>query len=179
MLYVRFLYRVHKHEPKIWSQDKGKVWYKDWRSLAAALFVSCVGILVCSFPERIRHMLIINCFVPTCPGPFGIPYDRAFGGVPRAPHHDGVLLLLAGPPSSPRCASSIPPLLARPLHPQHPTPTRSRCGRARRIRRWPAGEARRGHAYRGRGWARVQSLVLRRLYPILRTLHAQLTTLHH
>ncbi|KIJ70506.1 hypothetical protein HYDPIDRAFT_23606 [Hydnomerulius pinastri MD-312] len=45
-LYVRFLYRVYTLEHDAWERDKGRPWYVDWRTLAAALSVSCVGILV-------------------------------------------------------------------------------------------------------------------------------------
>jgi len=46
IIYIRFLLRVRRYEPAIWSKDAGKKWYIDWRSLAGALFVSCIGILV-------------------------------------------------------------------------------------------------------------------------------------
>ena len=45
-VYLRFLWRVHKFEPDTWTRDAGKKWYYDWRALAGAMFVSCVGILV-------------------------------------------------------------------------------------------------------------------------------------
>lgn len=45
-IYLLFLYRVYKHKPSAWSQDKGMPWYKNWLSLAGALSLSCVGILV-------------------------------------------------------------------------------------------------------------------------------------
>ena len=46
LIYLLFLYRVHKHKPSAWNQDKGMAWYKNWLSLAGALSLSCVGILV-------------------------------------------------------------------------------------------------------------------------------------
>ena len=46
VLYMRFLYRMYKYEPETWRQDGDKTWYQDWRSLAGALFVSCLGVLV-------------------------------------------------------------------------------------------------------------------------------------
>ncbi|KIJ70468.1 hypothetical protein HYDPIDRAFT_78585 [Hydnomerulius pinastri MD-312] len=45
-LYVRFLYRVYTLEHDAWELDKGRPWYVDWRTLAEALTVSCIGILV-------------------------------------------------------------------------------------------------------------------------------------
>ncbi|KAH7920174.1 RTA1-domain-containing protein [Leucogyrophana mollusca] len=45
-IYCCFLYRVHKHKPEIWAKDRGGTWYRDWRVLAGALSLSCVGILV-------------------------------------------------------------------------------------------------------------------------------------
>ncbi|KAG7096893.1 hypothetical protein E1B28_004299 [Marasmius oreades] len=46
MIYIIFLYRVRFHEPTAWQMDASQKWYDDWRALAAALFVSCIGILV-------------------------------------------------------------------------------------------------------------------------------------
>ncbi|KAH8091067.1 RTA1-like protein [Cristinia sonorae] len=46
ILYVRFLWRVRKYEPAIWTRDSGISWFKDWRSLAGALIISCIGILI-------------------------------------------------------------------------------------------------------------------------------------
>ncbi|KAJ3485777.1 hypothetical protein NLI96_g4729 [Meripilus lineatus] len=46
ILYIVFLYRVYTLEPKKWTQDHSLVWYADWRSLAGALCLSCVGILI-------------------------------------------------------------------------------------------------------------------------------------
>ncbi|KAI0070246.1 RTA1-like protein [Panus rudis PR-1116 ss-1] len=53
-VYARFLYRVYKYEPQVWSRDAGKPWYKDWRSLGAALFLSCIGILIRSIYRTIE-----------------------------------------------------------------------------------------------------------------------------
>ncbi|EJD46880.1 hypothetical protein AURDEDRAFT_62624 [Auricularia subglabra TFB-10046 SS5] len=41
-----WLYRTREYESIVWTQDFDKSWYKDWRSLAGALFVSCIGITV-------------------------------------------------------------------------------------------------------------------------------------
>ncbi|KAN0097247.1 RTA1 like domain containing protein [Tylopilus felleus] len=45
-IYIRFLYRVYTLERNIWERDRVKLWYHDWRTLATALAISCVGILV-------------------------------------------------------------------------------------------------------------------------------------
>ncbi|KAI9574466.1 RTA1-domain-containing protein [Boletus coccyginus] len=45
-IYIRFLYRVYTLEHNIWERDKGQPWSRDWRTLAAALAISCIGILV-------------------------------------------------------------------------------------------------------------------------------------
>ncbi|KAH7917425.1 RTA1-domain-containing protein [Leucogyrophana mollusca] len=41
-----FVYKVHREEPAVWTQDAHRAWYRDWRALAGALLVSCVAILV-------------------------------------------------------------------------------------------------------------------------------------
>ncbi|KAF9485300.1 RTA1-like protein [Pholiota conissans] len=46
VIYAIFLYRVRKYSPELWMMDKDKVWYKSWRTLAAALCISCIGILI-------------------------------------------------------------------------------------------------------------------------------------
>jgi uncharacterized membrane protein YbhN (UPF0104 family) len=45
-IYAVFLFRVRKRNPAIWMKDQDKPWYHDWRALAGALGISCVGILV-------------------------------------------------------------------------------------------------------------------------------------
>ncbi|KAG8885639.1 hypothetical protein FRB98_001732 [Tulasnella sp. 332] len=47
-IFVIWGYRVRKHSPGGWVRDRvaGKPWYKDWRALAAAMLLSCAGILV-------------------------------------------------------------------------------------------------------------------------------------
>lgn len=47
-MYLRFVYRVRTYRPEVWSRDTtlSTPWYKDWRAVAIALFVSCIGILV-------------------------------------------------------------------------------------------------------------------------------------
>jgi len=63
ILYTRFIIMVYKREPKIWFIDSenhhlrtgsGKKWWKDWRSLAAALGLSCVGILIRSIYRTVE-----------------------------------------------------------------------------------------------------------------------------
>lgn len=45
-IYLVFLLRVYRHDPEKWGQDGQKPWYKSWLTLAAALNISCIGILV-------------------------------------------------------------------------------------------------------------------------------------
>ncbi|KIJ20074.1 hypothetical protein PAXINDRAFT_166231 [Paxillus involutus ATCC 200175] len=45
-IYARFLCRVYTLERDVWKRDKGQRWYLDWRALAGALAVSCIGILI-------------------------------------------------------------------------------------------------------------------------------------
>ncbi|TCD68518.1 hypothetical protein EIP91_010574 [Steccherinum ochraceum] len=54
VLYVRFLFRVSKYSPSAWTQDSSLPWYRDWRSLATALIVSCIGILIRSVYRTIE-----------------------------------------------------------------------------------------------------------------------------
>ncbi|KAF8138712.1 RTA1-domain-containing protein [Boletus edulis] len=44
-IYVRFLYRVYTLERGVWERDKAEPWYRDWRTLAVTLAISCIGIL--------------------------------------------------------------------------------------------------------------------------------------
>ena len=46
LLYIRFLWRVYKLEDPVWVRDQAKPFLQDWRSLAIAMFISCIGILV-------------------------------------------------------------------------------------------------------------------------------------
>ncbi|VDB85404.1 unnamed protein product [Peniophora sp. CBMAI 1063] len=48
-VYIRFLWLVWKREAAVWSKDSALVWWRDWRALAGALGVSCVGIIIRSF----------------------------------------------------------------------------------------------------------------------------------
>lgn len=45
-VYLLFLVRMYKHEPEVWARDRNRKWYNDWRALAGAMWVSCIGILV-------------------------------------------------------------------------------------------------------------------------------------
>jgi hypothetical protein len=45
-IYARFLYRVYTEEQDVCVRDSKQPWYNDWRTLAAALVVSCIGLLV-------------------------------------------------------------------------------------------------------------------------------------
>ncbi|CAL1712149.1 unnamed protein product [Somion occarium] len=46
LVFTLFVFRVYKHEHRIWTRDSGKPIHQDWRILACALLISCVGILV-------------------------------------------------------------------------------------------------------------------------------------
>lgn len=46
VIYTRFLYKVHVEEQAIWMQDSKQHWNSDWRTLAAAMAISSIGILV-------------------------------------------------------------------------------------------------------------------------------------
>ncbi|KAF9247099.1 RTA1-like protein [Melanogaster broomeanus] len=45
-IYACFLYRIYKYECKVWVKDASKSWRSDWRALAGALCISCIGILI-------------------------------------------------------------------------------------------------------------------------------------
>ena len=45
-MYLRFLQRIYFYHPEIWQRDSRAHWFNDWRILALALFISCIGILV-------------------------------------------------------------------------------------------------------------------------------------
>ncbi|KAI0080969.1 RTA1-domain-containing protein [Panus rudis PR-1116 ss-1] len=49
IIYLRFLYRVRKYEPYVWRKHSRLPFLQDWRSLAFALCISAVGVLVRSF----------------------------------------------------------------------------------------------------------------------------------
>ncbi|KAG2341358.1 RTA1-domain-containing protein [Suillus weaverae] len=46
VIYARFLYKVRAEEQAIWMRDSKQHWNSDWRTLAAATAVSCIGILI-------------------------------------------------------------------------------------------------------------------------------------
>ena len=45
-IFLRFLYKIRKLRPDIWTRDQARHWFWDWRTLAGALTVSSIGILV-------------------------------------------------------------------------------------------------------------------------------------
>ncbi|KAH7920173.1 RTA1-domain-containing protein [Leucogyrophana mollusca] len=45
-IYTRFLYKVYTQEHHVWTAHAGQPWHRDWRTLAAALTLSCLGILI-------------------------------------------------------------------------------------------------------------------------------------
>ncbi|KAG2056369.1 RTA1-domain-containing protein [Suillus hirtellus] len=48
-IYARFLYRVYTEEEDVCMRDSKQPWYNDWRTLAATLLVSSIGLLIRSF----------------------------------------------------------------------------------------------------------------------------------
>ncbi|KAG2086236.1 RTA1 like protein-domain-containing protein [Suillus discolor] len=48
-IYARFLYRVYTEEQDVCMRDSKQPWSNDWRTLAAALSVSSIGLLIRSF----------------------------------------------------------------------------------------------------------------------------------
>lgn len=52
VVFTVFIHRVRTREPQTWraSVMQSKPWTSDWRALAGALAVSCVGILVRDIP---------------------------------------------------------------------------------------------------------------------------------
>lgn len=61
LIYLRFIYRVKTLRPEVWRRDavSNALWYRDWRALAFALFVSCVGNLVSLVDVIIRVSWLI------------------------------------------------------------------------------------------------------------------------
>lgn len=48
-IYARFMYKVYSEEQDVCKRDSKQHWNNDWRTLAAALAVSCFGLLIRSF----------------------------------------------------------------------------------------------------------------------------------
>ncbi|KAG9036410.1 hypothetical protein FRB95_008951 [Tulasnella sp. JGI-2019a] len=48
LLLLVWMHKVHKHSRSVWLRDElaGKSWHRDWRAMAGAILVSCVGVLV-------------------------------------------------------------------------------------------------------------------------------------
>jgi len=46
VIFARFLYKICSEGSGILERDTNRPWYRDWRTLAAALVVSCIGILI-------------------------------------------------------------------------------------------------------------------------------------
>lgn len=68
-MYLRWLHRVRTREPAVWARDAGERWWRDWRALAGALVVSCVGILIRSVYRTIElsqgfegHLATVEAF---------------------------------------------------------------------------------------------------------------------
>lgn len=73
-IYLIFLYRVRKGSPRLWFRDARmkKPRTSDWRSLALALFVSCIGVLVSPISQQhIRQSRVFITF-PSLAGPLSL-----------------------------------------------------------------------------------------------------------
>ncbi|KAA1474333.1 RTA1-domain-containing protein [Dentipellis sp. KUC8613] len=53
-IFLIFVYRVRKYEPRIWSRDSSKHWYWDWRTFTVAISVNCVGIIIRSIYRTVE-----------------------------------------------------------------------------------------------------------------------------
>ena len=111
-IYIRFLYRVYTLERNIWERDRVKLWYHDWRTLATALAISCVGILVSVWSDwhtilaRLTHVL----------GTIWLQGCRTLSRLSRLSRYEGGILLCARYLSS-RCRHfRVCPVLARAVH---------------------------------------------------------------
>ena len=62
LIFIRFLLRVRTQAPHVWSPSPSLVWWRDWRTLAAAMSLSCVGILVrpLSPPFPSHHLISLS-----------------------------------------------------------------------------------------------------------------------
>ena len=71
VIYIRFLWLVWRREPTAWSKDHELVWWRDWRALAGALGISCVGIIVrvsAFITMSIAHSCNVDSFLLSCSG---------------------------------------------------------------------------------------------------------------
>ena len=60
LLFLRFLYLVYGRERPIWLKDKHEAWRNDWRALASAMWLSCIGILVRPLPVPKPRVFIMS-----------------------------------------------------------------------------------------------------------------------
>ena len=68
-VFVRFLWLVWRREPATWRKDAALSWWRDWRALAGALGVSCVGIIVritLLRTSRVADKLTTDSFLLPC-----------------------------------------------------------------------------------------------------------------
>jgi ABC-type Fe3+ transport system permease subunit len=86
-IYARFLYKVHAEEQVMWMRDSKQHWISDWRTLAAAMAVSCISILVCLLYSNLVTLTntFADSFVLPCCG------DRS-GFSRQSQHKRGSLL---------------------------------------------------------------------------------------
>ncbi|KAL0953646.1 hypothetical protein HGRIS_004850 [Hohenbuehelia grisea] len=62
-IYIVFLYRVYTRRRTIWTIDRYRGFYNDWRGLALALAISCAGILVSLLSEHLQARIITRVIV--------------------------------------------------------------------------------------------------------------------
>ena len=56
VVFSLFLRNIFHKDLVIWNKDAGEMWYNDWRALAGAMLVSCVGIIV---SKSTYHLVIL------------------------------------------------------------------------------------------------------------------------
>lgn len=81
-VFLRFMRRVHKFEREAWTLHRENRWYNDWRTLAAALGVSCVGIIVCPMHHSYFDCLSTQLTRGDDVDPIVLSCRRAFAGFP-------------------------------------------------------------------------------------------------
>ncbi|TFY68626.1 hypothetical protein EVG20_g3480 [Dentipellis fragilis] len=53
-IFAIFVYRIRKYEIRVWEKDSREKWYNDWRALAGALALNCVGIIIRSLYRTVE-----------------------------------------------------------------------------------------------------------------------------
>ena len=99
-------------EHDIWERDKAQPWYRDWRTLAAALALSCIGILVSGrlgwHPVATQLILVADTVL--------LQGCRTLSRLPGLSRYDGGILLWARYPSFDYCHFCVCAVLAGMVH---------------------------------------------------------------